>query len=56
VASTNLGSAKFNLTQALNNLFVAQAAKAQADKTVYLASLTESIPISGNSTYIFGGC
>lgn len=33
-AKRKLGEAQFNLTQAMNNLFVAQAAKAQADKAI----------------------
>jgi hypothetical protein len=51
-----LGEAKFNLNQALNNLYMAQAAKEQADKAVLIASIAESAPISGSTTYIFRGC
>lgn len=53
-AKNSLGVAKFNLNQAMNNLFVAQAAKEQADKATNLisaqASSTNSKPIT------FGGC
>lgn len=51
-----LGSAKYNLTQALNRLYVAQAAKEQADKTVLLATLYEKRPPTANSSYLFQGC
>jgi len=40
----------------MNNLYVAQAAKEQADKALLLASATETATKSGNITYIFGGC
>ena len=36
-AKTQLGVANFNLEQALNNLYVAQAAKEAADKAVAIA-------------------
>jgi multidrug efflux pump subunit AcrA (membrane-fusion protein) len=55
----DLGVANFNLQQALNNLFVAQAAKAAADKAVELAYAqgVASLDVTnGNSTYVFNGC
>ena len=58
-AKSNLGVANFNLQQALNNLFVAQAAKAAADKAVSLAYAqgVDSLDIlEGESTYVFRGC
>jgi len=36
-SNSGLGTANFNLQQALNNLYVAQAAKAAADKAVATA-------------------
>jgi len=50
--------AKFNLVQANNNLFVAQAKKEQADKaTAIIKSQSTALPAAGsNSTYIFAGC
>jgi len=53
-----LGVAKFNLQQANNNLFVAQARKEQADKATAIVK-TESSTLpdeDSTSTYIFGGC
>lgn len=55
-AKNFLGQAEFNLTQAMNTLYVAQAAKAQSDKALLLASVQSSILPSGTSTYIFSGC
>lgn len=55
-AETNLGAAKFNLTQAVNRLLVAQAAKEQADKSLAIASAEAVRRPEGNSTYIFSGC
>ena len=54
----SLGVAKFNLQQANNNLFVAQARKAQADKaTAIVRSQSTTLPDpNASSTYIFGGC
>ena len=40
----------------MNRLYVAQAAKAQSDKALLLASVQSSILPSGTSTYIFSGC
>jgi len=52
-----LGGAQFNLTQAMNQLLVAQAAKAQSDKNLAIISSDAANSAStGNSTYIFGGC
>jgi len=54
-----LGVAKFNLQQANNNLFVAQAAKAAADKAVSLAyaqGVASLDALEGESTYVFNGC
>ena len=55
-AKNSLGEAEFNLVQAMNRLYVAQAAKAQSDKALLLASVQSSILPSGTSTYIFSGC
>lgn len=57
-ASEKLGVAKFNLQQTLNNLFVAQSRKEQADKaTAIVRAQTSVVPADGStSTYIFGGC
>lgn len=41
-AKNHLGQAKFNLTQAMNTLFVAQAAKQQSDKALLIASAQSS--------------
>jgi predicted nucleic acid-binding Zn-ribbon protein len=38
-AKNELGAAEFNLNQAMNTLFVAQAAKEQSDKALLLASV-----------------
>ena len=44
-ADNKLGVAKFNLLQALNNLYVAQALKEQADKATNLVRLqTAALP------------
>lgn len=56
---TNLGVANFNLRQAMNNLFVAQAAKEVADKAMAIASAQSASSLNmleGESTYIFEGC
>jgi hypothetical protein len=58
-AKTSLGGANFNLVQALNNLYVAQAAKTAADKAVSLAFAEGAASLDllkGSSTYIFKGC
>lgn len=57
-ASEKLGVAKFNLQQTLNNLFVAQSRKEQADKaTAIVRAQTSIVPAEDStSTYIFGGC
>jgi hypothetical protein len=55
-AAENLGAAKFNLTQALNQLLVAQAAKAASDRNLALMSNQSIAPLQAVSTYIFGGC
>lgn len=58
-SSSSLGTAKFNLQQALNNLFVAQAAKAAADKAVAIAfaqGVASLDLMKGESTYVFEGC
>ena len=41
-AKEQLGASKFKLQQAKNNLFVAQAAKEQADKATAIVSLSSS--------------
>jgi hypothetical protein len=53
-----LGVAKFNLVQANNNLFVAQARKEQADKaTAMVRTQSSTLPDpKSTSTYIFSGC
>lgn len=55
-AKNALGQAEFNLVQAMNTLFVAQAAKEQSDKALLLASAQSSQLPTGSSTYIFSGC
>lgn len=55
-AAIILGAAKFNLTLAMNQLLVAQAAKAQADKNIAILSTQSAAPLEPASTYIFGGC
>lgn len=56
-AAAQLGAAKFNLTQAMNQLLVAQAAKAQSDKNIaIMSSYAVNSQSNGTSTYIFGGC
>lgn len=57
-ASDQLGVAKFNLQQAMNNLFVAQARKEQADKaTAIVRAQSSRLPAENStSTYIFSGC
>lgn len=60
-AALDLGASKFNLQQAMNNLYVAQAVKQQADKASTLIQ-TQSSRIalasinSTNVTFTFGGC
>jgi len=44
-AATILGAAKFNLTQAMNQLLVAQAVKAQADKNIAILSTQSAAPL-----------
>ena len=53
-----LGVAKFNLQQANNNLFVAQARKEQADKATAIAKSQAAVlpDPDSSSAYIFGGC
>ncbi len=57
-ASDQLGVAKFNLQQAQNNLFVAQASKEQADKATQIVRAQSSVlpTDDSTSTYIFAGC
>ena len=55
-AAASLGAAKFNLTQAINQLLVAQAVKAQADKNIAILSTQLAAPLEPVSTYIFAGC
>ena len=57
-AAKYLGAAKFDLTQAMNRLIVAQAAKEQSDKAMAILSAQEaSLSIlEGESTYIFSTC
>lgn len=45
-----------NLMQAENKLFVAQAAKAAADKSLAIIAQGNVEVASSNSTYIFKGC
>jgi chromosome segregation ATPase len=57
-AADQLGVSKFNLQQANNNLFVAQARKEQADKATEIVRVQSSaLPADDStSTYIFAGC
>lgn len=59
-AKSDLGVAQFNLQQALNQLYVAQAAKEAADKATAIAQAqgvtSLSIQTTGSSTFIFAGC
>ena len=58
-AKTDLGIANFNLNQALNTLYVAQAAKAASDKATAIAYAQGAASIDilkGESTYVFSGC
>ena len=55
-AKRNLGEAQFNLTQAMNNLFVAQAAKAQADKAILTVSAQSAQLPPSSSASLFSGC
>jgi hypothetical protein len=58
-SNSGLGTAKFNLQQALNSLFVAQAAKAAADKAIaaaYAQGVASLDLMNGQSTYVFEGC
>lgn len=58
-ASTKLGVAKFNHNQALNRLYVAQAAKAESDRALaiaYAQGVASTDIFKGESTYIFNGC
>jgi hypothetical protein len=53
----HLGIAKFNLQQTLNNLYVAQAAKEQADKaTAIVSAQTSFLPTESLIASLFGGC
>lgn len=54
----DLGVAKFNLQQALNRLYVAQAVKEQADKATAIVRAQSSVLPDSNSTssLIFNGC
>jgi hypothetical protein len=54
-AKNALGQARFNLTQAMNNLFLAQAAKQQADKALLLAS-AQALQESSLNITSFAGC
>ena len=56
VADNQLGVAKFNFLQALNNLYVAQARKAQADKATTIVRLQTATLPAEESTNIFAGC
>ena len=58
-SNSGLGTAKFNLQQALSNLYVAQAAKAAADKAIaaaYAQGVASLDLMNGQSTYVFEGC
>ena len=58
-AETGLGTAKFNHNQALNRLFVAQAAKEASDKSIaiaYAQGAASTDILKGESTYVFSGC
>jgi len=55
-AKNYLGQAQFNLTQAMNALYVAQAAKQQSDKAILIASAQSSELLRGKTAYIFSGC
>lgn len=44
------------MTQALNQLLVAQAAKAASDTNMAIMSSQSTAPLEAVSTYIFGGC
>ena len=57
-AKALLGGANFNLKQAMNQLYVAQAAKAAADKALNLAYAqgAASFPKQGETNFIFEGC
>ena len=56
VADNKLGVAKFNLLQALNNLYVAQARKEQADKSTNIVRMQTATLPEEESTHIFAGC
>ena len=56
VADNKLGVAKFNLLQALNNLYVAQALKEQADKSTNIVRMQTATLPEEESTHIFAGC
>jgi len=58
-AESNLGVAKFNYNQALNRLYVAQAAKQASDKAIaiaYAQGAAATDIFKGQSTYVFSGC
>ncbi len=58
-AKEALGAAKYDYTQALNRLFVAQAAKEASDKAIEIAFTQGAASMSileGESTYVFNGC
>ena len=55
-AGVELGKAKFNLNQAMNNLLVAQAAKEQSDKAIAIATAQMKERDTAPRTYIFSGC
>ena len=53
----SLGIAKFNLQQANNELFVAQAVKEQADKATAILYLeSTALPTNSSIKSNFGGC
>ena len=56
VADNKLGVAKFNLLQSLNNLYVAQARKEQADKSTNIVRMQTATLPEEESTHIFAGC
>ena len=52
-----MGTAGFDLVQAKNDLFVAQAAKEQADKATAVVSMqSATLPKNQSSASKFGGC
>ena len=55
IAGAELGAAKFTLNQTINQLLVAQAAKAMADKNLaFVSSQSSRSPSEDKTTFIFG--